>query len=197
LSHVPPPHLVLASASPRRADLLAGVGLRFAVRPSHIDESPRPGEQPAAMVERLAREKAQAVAHPGELVVGADTTVVVDGHMLGKPADDDEATAMLRRLAGRAHEVLTGVAVVEDGRVASGVEASRVAFAPLDEEEIAWYVATGEPLDKAGAYAIQGRGGLLVTSVDGNYSNVVGLPLPLVYRLLRELGHQPLSWIEP
>jgi septum formation protein len=192
-----PPRLVLASASPRRADLLAGVGLRFAVRPSHIDESPRPGEAPAAMVERLAREKALAVSRPGELTLGADTTVVIDGESLGKPADEMAAAAMLRRLAGREHRVLTGVAVAEGPAVVSGVEVSRVVFAALDDEEIDWYVATGEPLDKAGAYAIQGRGGLLVTSIGGNYSNVVGLPLPLVYRLLRELGHQPLSWIEP
>jgi septum formation protein len=160
-----PPRLVLASASPRRADLLAGVGLRFAVRPSHVDETPRAGETPAAMVERLAREKALAVSRPGELTLGADTTVVIDGESLGKPADEAAAAAMLRRLAGREHRVLTGVAIAEGPAVVSGVEVSRVAFAALDDEEIDWYVATGEPLDTAGAYAIQGRGGLLVTSI--------------------------------
>jgi septum formation protein len=186
--------LVLASASPRRRELLDRLGLRFTVRAADVDETPRPGEVPADYVLRLAREKAGAVARPGELVLAADTTVVVDGEILGKPEDGADAVRMLRLLAGREHEVLTGVAVVEAGeegarRMASTVERSAVRMAPLSEEEIAWYVATGEPRDKAGAYAIQGLGALFVEAMAGNPSNVVGLPVPVVYRLLGELGY--------
>ena len=156
-----------------------------------MDETPRPGEEPGAYVLRLAREKAQAAARPGELVLAADTTVVIDGEILGKPRDDEDAGRMLRLLAGREHEVLTGVALFEAdaGHLAARVDRSGVRMAPLSEAELAWYVATGEPRDKAGAYAIQGLGSLFVEAVSGNYSNVVGLPVPVVYRLFAELGH--------
>lgn len=185
--------MVLASGSPRRRELLAGLGLRFEVRAADVDETPHPGEAPRDYVLRLAREKAAAVARsgaPGELVLAADTTVVLDGEILGKPVDEEDARRMLRLLAGREHEVLTGVALQEvAGRGAAAVEATRVRMAPLDDREIGWYAATGEPRDKAGAYAIQGLGSLFVEAVDGNYSNVVGLPIPAVYRLFRELGY--------
>jgi nucleoside triphosphate pyrophosphatase len=180
------PRLVLASASPRRSALLAGLGLTFTVRPAHLDETPRPGEPPADLVLRLARAKASAVADraasPPELVL----------------ADDADAARMLRALAGRAHDVVTGVALFDGatGRMVSGVERTRVAFAPMSEREIAWYVASGEPRDRAGAYAIQGLAALFVTGVDGNWGNVVGLPLPLVYRLARELGFDLLEGSE-
>jgi septum formation protein len=182
-------NLVLASASPRRRELLAGLGLQFTVRPADVDETPRDGEEPGAYVLRLAREKAAAVARDQELVLAADTTVVIDGEILGKPSDEEDARRMLRRLSGREHEVLTGLALCEaGGRDASSVERSRVRMAALSEDEIAWYAATGEPLDKAGAYAIQGLGSLFVEAVAGNYSNVVGLPIPAVYRLFAALG---------
>lgn len=189
------PHLILASGSPRRRDLLDGLGVRFSVRPVDVDETPLPDEAPRAYVERLARVKAAERVGPGELVLGADTTVVLDGEILGKPADEAEARSMLARLAGREHTVLTGVSLVRaDG--ASGqpaqatvVEASKVRIARLTEEEIAWYAATGETLDKAGSYAVQGIGAMFVEAVDGDYSNVVGLPLPATYRLFREMGH--------
>jgi septum formation protein len=183
--------LVLASGSPRRREILARLGLRFTVRAADIDETPRPGEAPDAYVLRLAEEKARAVAQPGELVLAADTTVVADGEILGKPEDDPDAARMLRLLSGREHDVLTGVAVVakdEPERLVSGVERTIVRMAPLTPEEIAWYVATGEPRDKAGAYAIQELASLFVAGVVGNPSNVVGLPVPLAYRLLLTAG---------
>jgi septum formation protein len=189
-----PKPIVLASASPRRRELLGGLGVPFTVRAAEIDETPHPGEAPDLYVLRLAREKAQAAGRAGELVLAADTSVVIDGEILGKPRDDADAERMLRLLSGRKHEVLTGVALVEAaeagaGRSASGVERTAVRMAPLTAEEIAWYVATGEPRDKAGAYAIQGLGSLLVEAVAGNYSNVVGLPIPRVYQLFAELGY--------
>ena len=183
------PRLVLASASPRRRELLASLGLEFAVRPVDLDETYRPGEAAPDYVLRLAREKALARAGPGELVLAADTVVVLDGELLGKPSDPEEARRMLARLAGRRHTVYTGVALVDGGREATEVVASEVEIAPLSAEEIDWYVATGEPLDKAGSYAIQDLGALFVESVEGNYTNVVGLPLPAVYRLAAALGH--------
>jgi len=186
-----PAKLILASGSPRRRELLARMGLAFTVRPADLDETPRPGEAPAALVERLAREKAAAARPgPGEVAIAADTEVVVDGAILGKPRDDADASRMLRLLAGREHEVITGVAVLagDDGRVAAGVERTRVAVAPMSEREIAWYVATGEPRDKAGAYGIHGFFAVFATRIDGNYANVVGLPQPLLYRLAAELG---------
>ncbi len=186
--------LVLASASPRRCELLTRLGLDFVVRPADLDETPLPREAPAAMVERLARAKATAAAHPGELVLAADTTVVVGGDMLAKPEDAADAARMLRLLSGRRHEVLTGVALCAGGdRLVSAVERTWVTLAPLSAREIDWYVASREPLGKAGAYAIQGLVSLFVTAIDGNYLNVVGLPLPLVYRLASALGFDLLA----
>ena len=180
--------LVLASASPRRRELLGQLGLRFDVVPADIDESPRAGEEPRDYVLRLAREKAAAVAADDAVVIAADTTVAIDGLILGKPADLDDAREMLRSLAGREHDVHTGVAVRVRERTAIAVETTRVTFAPLDASAIEWYLSTGEPFDKAGAYAIQGAGGALVERIDGSASNVVGLPLTLVVALARELG---------
>ena len=183
------PVLVLASGSPRRRELLEGLGVALEVRPAHLDESALAGEGPSAHVERLAIEKVAAVARPGELVLAADTVVVVDGDMLGKPADGAEARRMLRRLAGREHVVLTAVAVRDPAGVTlSDVERTRVRFHPMRDAEIDWYVATGEPADKAGAYGIQGLGALFVAAITGNFTNVVGLPLPTVYRLLAAAG---------
>jgi septum formation protein len=185
------PALVLASASPRRRELLAGLGFAFRVRPVAIDESPRPGEPPLPCVLRLAREKAAAAVRPGELVLAADTLVVLDGELLGKPDGPEDARRMLARIAGREHTVLTGVVLLDSAaaREAAEVAASRVRLGPLTAEEIRWYVATGEPLDKAGAYGIQGFGSVFVESVLGNYTNVVGLPLPATRRLFGALGH--------
>jgi septum formation protein len=174
------------------------LGVRFTVRAVDIDESPRPGEEPRAYVLRLAREKATARAEPGELVLAADTVVVVDGEVLGKPKDPDDARRMLRSLSGRDHEVLTGIALEEPGKgSASDIDETRVRMAALTDEEIAWYVDTGEPMDKAGAYAIQGLGSLFVEAVDGNHSNVVGLPVPATYRLFARLGYDLKSFTRP
>ena len=195
-----PPDLLLASGSPRRRELLAQLGLRFTVRAVDIDETPRPGETPEGYVLRLAREKAAAGAEiasaAGTLVLAADTIVILDGELLGKPADGAAARRMLGRLQGREHQVATGVALREGERVASAVEVSTVRFLPMSEGEIAWYVATGEPMDKAGAYAIQGVGGLFIEALVGNFSNVVGLPLPVVHRLFRKLGRDLLATAE-
>jgi len=177
------PPLVLASASPRRKDLLESIGVSFLVRPVDIDESARPGEEPVPYVERLAREKASEQVGEGELVLAADTIVEIDGDLLGKPADAAAGRAMLRRLGGRTHSVHTGIALLMGDRIESAVEHSRVRIAELSDEEISWYIETGEPMDKAGSYAIQGIGGIFVESVDGSYSNVVGLPLTTTYRL--------------
>ena len=184
------PELVLASGSPRRRELLAGLGLEFTVRPVDLDETPLPGEPPEPYVLRLARTKATRQGGPGEVVLAADTVVASDDVLLGKPEDEEEARSMLQRLSGREHRVFTGVAVwVPDSeRLETGVEVTRVRFADLDRAEIAWYAASGEPLDRAGAYAIQGLAALFVEGISGNYSNVVGLPLPLVYRLTRAVG---------
>jgi septum formation protein len=183
------PRLVLASASPRRARILRELGVQFRVVVSHADETLRPGEDGGAAVERLARAKALAVA-PGEdlPVLAADTEVVCDGQILGKPAGEEEAAAMLRRLRGRTHEVITGVCLVDRGVARSGVERSRVTFAPMSENELRWYVATGEPLDKAGGYHVDGRGALFIEAVEGSPSNVAGLPVRLALRLFREAG---------
>jgi septum formation protein len=185
------PELILASGSPRRRELLEGLGVRFTVRPVDLDESPLPGEAPRDYVLRLAVEKAAAAS--GELVLAADTTVVVDGEILGKPRDDEDARRMLRLLSGREHSVLTGIAL---GKAAE-VDETLVRFAPLSEAEIDWYVATGEPRDKAGAYAIQGLGSLFVESVEGSYSNVVGLPIPRMYRLFARLGYDLKDFRKP
>lgn len=188
------PALVLASSSPRRRDLLGGLGLRFEVRPVDLDETPRPGEPPLDYVARLAREKAAARLHPGELVLAADTVVVLDGELLGKPADAADARRMLARLAGRTHTVHTGVELAEPGRRAGAVATTEVRLAELSADTVDWYVGTGEPLDKAGSYAAQGLGALFVEHLDGNYTNVVGLPLPTVHRLFAELGHDLLAF---
>ena len=185
--------LVLASASPRRRELLNQIGLQFEVRPADIDESPLPDEKPSAYVLRLARSKAAASAALGdgrELILAADTIVVLDERLLGKPESEAAAHQMLADLSGRNHQVLTGVALCHQARAleVSAVERTEVFFSHLSESEIAWYVASGEPLDKAGAYGVQGLGGLFVERLEGNYSNVVGLPLPLTCRLLRRAG---------
>lgn len=183
--------IVLASASPRRAELLAAAGIQFRVQAADVDESTQPKEEPRAYVTRLARAKAAAVSRTVEtnaLVLGADTVVVVDGRCLGKPRDDEEAAAMLRRLSGRAHEVLTGIALRHPSGTAVECATTVVTFIPLSAAEIAWYVGTGEPRDKAGAYGIQGRASRFVARLEGSYSNVVGLPVELVYRHLRAAG---------
>jgi septum formation protein len=179
--------LVLASGSPRRRELLARLGVRFTVVPADIDETPRAGEDPLAYVERLAAEKAASV-HDGDVVLAADTTVVLDGTILGKPADAGEAAAMLRALSGRAHLVHTGVTARRGRRSTTTSATTLVRFADLTADDIAWYVATGEPMDKAGAYALQGAGGVFVVGIEGSASNVVGLPLHVVPVLLAELG---------
>jgi septum formation protein len=185
-----PPSLILASQSPRRRELLSLVGIAHTVMPADIDERVLPGEPPAPHAERLARGKASALAahHPHAVVVGADTIVVVDGDILGKPGDAGEAKAMLRRLSGRTHTVFTAVAVARDGRLVSGVEQVEVTFRALDDDEIARYVATGEPMDKAGAYGIQGYGATIVERIDGDYFAVMGLALGRLVGLLREVG---------
>ena len=182
-----PADLVLASASPRRRELLAQVGVRARVEVADIDESVRPDEQPAAYVRRLALGKARAVAaRAGGLpVLGADTSVVVDGVVLGKPADAPAAAAMLRQLSGRAHRVLTAVALYADGREDWRLSDTQVWFRDLDDGLIGRYVASGEPLDKAGGYGIQGLGGALVTRLEGSYTGVVGLPLAETIDLLQ------------
>ena len=190
-----PSPLVLASASPRRRDLLAGAGLRFEIVPADVAEEARAGEAPRALVERLASEKAASVrdrlpARPRRLVLGSDTVVVLDADILGKPRDPEHAVAMLRRLAGRTHTVWTGVAVATTGAAALCVRSveSRVTLHPVGEAELRAYVATGEPLDKAGSYALQGQGRRLVSRVDGSESNVIGLPLEETLELLAAAG---------
>jgi septum formation protein len=176
---------VLASGSPRRQELLAQLGLTFAAVTPDVDETPRPGERPADLVRRLAAAKAAAV--DGDPVLAADTTVEVDGEILGKPLGDEDARRMLRLLSGRAHRVHTGVAVRAGERLGLDVVTTIVTFVPLQPAVIEWYVATGEPRDKAGAYAVQGRGSVFVERVRGSVSNVVGLPLTSVARLLQQL----------
>ena len=179
--------LVLASGSPRRAELLAAAGIEFVVRVSQIDETPRDGEVPLGYALRMAAEKASAAAPSAdEIVLAADTIVVVDGEIMGKPRDAADAVRMLRALSGRGHEVITGICLRGRGRTVLDSASTRVWFAPMSEAEIAWYVESGEPMDKAGAYGIQGLASRFVERIDGPYSNVVGLPVALVYRLLRE-----------
>ena len=185
--------LILASASPRRRELLTQAGFTFAVHPADVDESVRPGEDPAAYVTRLAREKALKVfevARDAEAVVlGADTTVVLNGEILGKPADKADAVRMLRALSGRTHRVITGVALVSARGVAVAAEVTEVRFCEISDAEIAAYVETGEPMDKAGAYGIQGRAGKWIPRIEGCYFNVVGLPLARVSAMLSEGCH--------
>src|SRR5208282_3864409 len=195
--------LILASASPRGVEILRDAGFEFEVCTANVDEIVRRGETPAAHVERLAQEKAGAVARRvvgPAVVIGADTVVVVKGRILGKPLSREDARRMLRLLSGRTHQVLTGIAVLrlppderrKPGRRGcawrSGVEITRVTFARLSKQEIEEYVASGEPADKAGAYAVQGRGGRFVTRIEGCYFNVVGLPLARLYRMILKLG---------
>ena len=181
------PRLVLASASPRRAEILRAVGWPFEAQAADVDETARAGEAPAAYVRRLAREKAATVASrlSSGLVLGADTVVVCEGEILGKPRDDSDARRMLRLLRGRRHEVLTGVALVraQDARAEVGHAGTLVSFCEMTDGEIDWYVATGEPVDKAGAYAVQGRAALFIAGLEGDYWNVVGLPVRLAYEL--------------
>jgi septum formation protein len=210
--------LILASASPRRAELLAAAGFVFDVVPADIDETPRAGEPAADHVTRLAAEKARAVrngrgpanrlrqgygesrrsfakaeAGPYDCpVIGADTAVVVDASVLGKPRDREEAACMLRTLSGRTHQVLTGVAICLGETLLTECVTSAVTVVSLSASEIEWYVATGEPMDKAGAYAVQGKASRFIARIEGSYSNVVGLPVVTVYKLLGELG-----WKEP
>lgn len=182
--------LVLASASPRRLDLLRLAGLDPVVMPADVDETPVQGEDPAALVVRLARDKSCAIRPPaGAWVLGADTTVVVDGQALGKPADVQDAVRMLERLRGRTHRVSTAVAVRQpDGGLVETVVTTEITMASLSDAAIAAYVETGEPLDKAGAYGIQGRAAAFVSRVDGSWTNVVGLPLVETLDLLRDAG---------
>jgi septum formation protein len=182
--------LILASASPRRAALLRAAGIDFTVRAADIDETQWPDEPPRAYVLRLSRAKAQAITQGDELVLGADTTVVINHEVAGKPVDAADAQRMLRALGGRWHEVLTAVTLAQGDRVMSDVEVTRVKFASLSEAEIDWYVATGEPMDKAGAYGIQGYASRFVERIEGSYSNVVGLPVQMVYRMLQEMKYQ-------
>lgn len=184
------PRIVLASQSPRRAQLLSMLGIAFETRPAGIDESYRPGEEPGAHAERLAREKAVVIAAsaPDAIVVGCDTVVVLGGEVLGKPGGGDDAVDMLMRLQGREHAVATGVAVAHGGVLRSGVERVRVRFRPFGRDTALAYVATGEPLDKAGAYGIQGSGGALVEWIEGDYFSVMGLPLARLIALLESLG---------
>jgi septum formation protein len=207
--------LVLASASPRRQELLRNAGISFAVQAADIDESPLADESARRCAERLAREKALAVwrTRPADLVLGADTIVVVDSAMLGKPVDDGDAARMLRMLSGRVHQVITGVCLVgavisdqwsvasqnsteltsevlrtENRELRTASETTLVTMNEMSNEEIRGYVASGEPMDKAGAYAIQGRASRWIPRIEGDYSNVVGLPVALVYRMLGEMG---------
>jgi septum formation protein len=191
--------LILASASPRRAEILSDAGIAFELLPVEVDETPSPGESAEGMCKRLAEAKARAavsrlgpVSQPA-IIVAADTAVEIDGEILGKPASFDEAREMLRRLSGKTHRVVTALALVRlpDGAVRSAVERTDVRFAALAPEEVEDYVATREPMDKAGGYAIQGRGGRFIERVDGCYFNVVGLPLARLCGILKELGWSP------
>jgi septum formation protein len=176
--------VILASQSPRRRELLSLIGIPHEVKPADIDERYLAGESPRAHAERLAREKASAIRESDAVVIGCDTIVVVDGDVLGKPKDDADARTMLRRLSGRTHTVMTAVAVTWKGRLESAVEEVDVTFHPLSDVAIDSYVRTGEPMDKAGAYGIQGYGATIVARVDGDYFAVMGLPLQRLVRLL-------------
>lgn len=182
--------IILASASPRRSELLAQIGVPFSVQPAHIDETPEAAESAGDYVERLAREKALAVAVncPGRQVLGSDTSVVLDGTILGKPTDKNEAKAMLARLSGKAHQVMTAIALAKDTHCVSELVVTNVTFRALSEAEIDAYVATGEPMDKAGSYGIQGLGGIFVKELRGSYSAVVGLPLQETAAILADAG---------
>ena len=204
-SHMSPVRLVLASASPRRAELLRAAGVEFDVIPADVAEVLDPEETPDGFVRRVAQLKAEAVIPlaPGRPILGADTIVIIDNQVLGKPADGDEARRMLTLLSGREHMVMTAVCLVhpsgpaeaghdvhtaQSSRIQTAVARTTVEFAPLGEADIGWYIASGEPMDKAGAYAIQGLASRFITRIDGSYSNVVGLPVAVVYDLCRQTG---------
>ncbi|HTS36644.1 MAG TPA: Maf family protein [Candidatus Solibacter sp.] len=184
--------LVLASASPRRQELLRNAGISFEVQPADVDETPAPGEAPLDCAIRLARDKALKVwaSRPQDFVLGADTVVVIDDVILGKPADVHDAASMLRMLSGHSHRVITGVCLVkaQSGETKCDSATTLVTMTQLTDEEIRAYVATGEPTDKAGAYAIQGMASKWIPRIEGDYSNVVGLPVALVYRMLQDAG---------
>ena len=182
--------LVLASASPRRQELLRNAGIKFEVQPAHIPEDPLPAEAAKDCAERLAREKALSVARqrPHDVVLGADTVVVVDGQLLGKPSDAADAARMLRLLSGREHQVITGVCLVVSGEASVASETTLVTMSEITDKQIADYVASGEPMDKAGAYAIQGIASRWIPRIEGDYGNVVGLPVALVWSMLRQAG---------
>lgn len=183
--------LILASASPRRAELLTSAGFEFTVEVADVDESEHPGESPDAYVVRVARDKARAVAgrrrERGTVVLAADTTVVAAGQILAKPVDEADAIRMLERLSGAVHDVFTGVVTIADGLEAAELARTRVHLIPMTPEEIRWYVGTGEPMGKAGAYGIQGRAARFIDWIDGSWSNVVGLPLATVNGMLKRL----------
>jgi septum formation protein len=182
--------IILASQSPRRRELLVLIGITHEVMPADLDESVLPNEAPTAHAERLARAKAEVIAgrNTGAVVIGSDTIVVLDGEILGKPRDHDDAAATLRRLSGRTHTVHTAVAVARNGQLVSGVESVEVTFRPLSDEQIETYIATGEPMDKAGAYGIQGYGAVIVERVHGDYFAVMGLALGRLVGLLEQVG---------
>jgi septum formation protein len=179
--------IVLASASPRRAELLRAAGIDFEVQPANVDEAIATGESPNEYVSRLAEAKARLIYERDvrRIVLAADTAVVVDAHILGKPLDETDASRMLRMLSGRTHEVLTAVSVFHPGQIVdTRVDTTTVELAPLSDTDINWYVSSGEPMDKAGAYAVQGLASRFVTRIEGSHSNVVGLPVALVYQML-------------
>jgi septum formation protein len=188
---------ILASSSPRRRELLSSIGLSFEVRPSHVPEVHAQGEAPEEYVARLSRDKAHALAamHPESWVIAADTTVVLEDELLEKPVDAADAERMLGLIAGRTHTVYTGVTLENVSREwrETRVAESEVRMLPLTPEDIRWYVTTGEPLDKAGAYAVQGIGAMFIESIHGSYSNVVGLPLATLFQMLRRAGLNPLG----
>jgi septum formation protein len=184
--------LVLASASPRRQELLRSAGIAFEVQPADIAEDPLPGEAAKDCAERLAREKALAVAgqRPHDCILGADTVVAVDGQILGKPFDAADAARILHLLSAREHQVITGVCLIVHGQPSVASETTLVTVSEITDQEIADYVASGEPMDKAGAYAIQGIASRWIPRIEGDYCNVVGLPVALVFRMLREVSSQ-------
>ena len=184
------PTVILASASPRRRELLTLIGLEHEVQPADVDETLIAGEAPRAYADRLARNKAQAVATPATITIGCDTIVVVDGDVLGKPRDAADASRMLRLLSGRSHLVMTAVAIAHAGRIVSDVVQVGVTFRTLGDAEISEYIRTGEPMDKAGAYGIQGYGATIVDGVDGDYFAVMGLPLNRLVRLIESIGFE-------
>src|SRR5882672_8862328 len=186
------PKIVLASASPRRAEILRSVGWPFEALPAGIDETRLNGEAAATYVQRLAQTKAEAAAQKrsGHLVVGADTTVVIGDHILEKPSDHDDARRMLRQLSGEWHQVLTGIAVIGPSASEVACQTTDVKFAVMSDDEIDWYVLSGEPMDKAGAYAIQGLGARFIEGLRGDYYNVVGMPVRLLYEMIKQVGER-------